>query len=758
MATDPVTYGCALDALTASLNVPVTFGVGLPLERSRVGRLLRTYLLWIEQGFHAQPLVQALARGELHPPAVGGDQPSGAQVARMLRDLRIGWGRSRYAAALDGLPERGRQEEQSRARHEGPESSDAERARRIAGREQARRSLEILLKELLASMPTSIGGQGDESKQTAVSAAEIAGGAARFLELFKPRPGTEEEEALRRVNERLLRVQAACGRRTALSAAIAELRARLRLRVPRVGTLGPLPWTSAAGALHLTDIEHGGRSGRPCTFVVGLDADRVTAGSRQDPILPDSDREGIHASPDALLAGALLPTRPDRLMAKRYELAAMLASLRGEVTLSYAAWDSATGSLLAPDPVLLQALRVRDRDDRRSFDDLQLALGAPVSPVPSHQGAIDAADVWMGTISRGSTLLGGVDLVRKSFAGLAAGLRAREARMGSALTSFHGHLPAAGVLTGAGRERPFSPSELQKLAACPLSWFYKYALRVRKLEDPEYVAGQWLTPLERGEILHSVFEGFGVECRDGGIDVASLEADEILERVVQHELAGARARVPPPSPIAMESEAEEVRDAARVFLTMERENREGSWQWFELPFGREGSPPAMIRLPSGRVVPFRGQVDRVDRLPDGRLRVIDYKTGKVFENEWDAPFGGGRQIQPGIYARAVEGVLGREVASFEYRFPSGRGLGVIQTHRTDELEATLAIAEDLLGLIEAGVFVATDEAADCTWCDFRPICRVQTKGWDTTSPRAAWSREHRTLPEYSTLVRLRAKT
>ena len=47
----------------------------------------------------------------------------------------------------------------------------------------------------------------------------------------------------------------------------------------------------------------------------------------------------------------------------------------------------------------------------------------------------------------------------------------------------------------------------------------------------------------------------------------------------------------------------------------------------ELGFGVGGEEPVVLTLPDGAQVGFRGSADRVDRMPDGTIRVTDYKTG-----------------------------------------------------------------------------------------------------------------------------------
>jgi hypothetical protein len=58
------------------------------------------------------------------------------------------------------------------------------------------------------------------------------------------------------------------------------------------------------------------------------------------------------------------------------------------------------------------------------------------------------------------------------------------------------------------------------------------------------------------------------------------------------------------------------------------------------------------------------------------------------------------------------------------------------------LDDGLAVVTDLLDMAARGHFVPTNDADDCSYCDFAAVCRVQPGLYGKVqSPMAAWSRD-----------------
>ena len=726
IATDPVVYGGALHVLAERLGVRASYAVGLPVERTRPGRAVSAYFRWIEAGYPADEIRRLLESGDLEVP--GEHRP--VEVARWLRRLRIGWGRDRYVPAIERSLEY-----RATVRPRRGESEPA--ARRRVERERAElEALRSVIAPILDATPRV--GQGGEDG--AVSPAALASGLRAFLDRVAAadEPSATARDRLTGIVDR---VAATLHRETRPQAAIAVLRRHLEIRVPAPQREGAAPWVSDGGHLHLSDVEHGGYSGRRATFVVGLDADRFPGAGLQDPLLLDAQRKAL--DPDGL------PTASDRLGARRFELAACLARLRGRVTLSYSAWEPTEARAVAPASILLDGFRAATGSRTASFEDLLEGLGDAASPV-ARSSAVDATDVWFQALETDGILASGTDVVRAAHPGLGAGLDAAAARTADTATAHHGVITPRRSLDP--RENPdlvLSASGLEDLGACGLRYFYRYALGIRKPEEPELDPDAWLSAMDRGRLLHSVFETLLSEARARGLRAGEEAFTALALEVLDRETRLMAREVPPPGEAVRRRELRELRADVRSFAHM-MEGRDDRWRALELRFGFGGDPPAPLELTSGEIR-LRGAIDRVDEMPGG-LVVVDYKTGGTGRYERrHGIFNGGRRLQNLVYTLAAEWALESDVSRMEYHFPTWRGQNEVIGFERPEVERGRRLIDLLLRTVADGRFLPTEDADDCRFCDYRPICRHRTEGWrrDWETPLADWAQEHHeTLPEY----------
>lgn len=154
-----------------------------------------------------------------------------------------------------------------------------------------------------------------------------------------------------------------------------------------------------------------------------------------------------------------------------------------------------------------------------------------------------------------------------------------------------------------------SVTALKDYLACPLRFHLKHGIRMYARE-PERV--EW-NARDFGNVVHIVLERWGLD--EEARDLSKVEALEEwlhaeLERVME-ELHGEGP------PLAVRIQADGARQRLSWFARLQACERARGWQVeaVEEKFEREVGGVVLV-----------GKVDRIDRHPDGRRRVLDYKT------------------------------------------------------------------------------------------------------------------------------------
>ncbi|MGV3710801.1 MAG: PD-(D/E)XK nuclease family protein [Gemmatimonas sp.] len=736
-ATDRDVYGAAMDALCSHLSVNCTMLDGLPLQFTRIGRAVERWFTWIESDYQASVLRDALESGDWQF-TLDATKVVGTSLAAELRRLRVGWGldatrrAARFLASPAGRAVRPR--------------SDDEPADELAARHSARDRLTTALSALLGFLITLAPGTDDDTQtdlnfaggETAIAVSELAQRTTQLLALIEPH-GPAERATLQRVAERLAEVAGIAGEPTTVANAVAALRQDLGgLRAWTNSSSTARPRRATGGHIHLTNIESAGATGRPYLFIVGLDADRASGPVLQSPLLPDWVRVRLNER------GAGLPTIEQRRQERAWALAVALNATDANVGLSYALRGDAGGRESPPAPMLLEEGRRMSGDPSFNYDKLRETLGQPASAVPAPPGVpVDERDVVLSHMTDGALLLDANSLIQALKPSLGRGLLARDARASEEAGPFHGLVPEAGVMDPRVSERAISPSALENIAACSMRWFYSHALNARVPDEPEFDPMVWLNVLDRGTALHTIYERIVRE----QLHEQPRNADRAqrVASIVQDVAQEWSLRIPSPGNAVYRREVDALLREAQLFVNSEHEayTRE-PWTVVdvEIAFGDDAGRDATLTLDDGSVLRVHGRVDRVDRLQDGTLRLVDYKTSRSFTLDTKrGAFDGGRKLQLAVYSPAISSMFDAAVSAAVYSFPTKRGNAVVARADRELLELAPRVVRSLLDDVAAGRFIATVDVNDCKYCDYASICRVtRTRHDKVESPRAEWSK------------------
>ncbi len=800
------TYPSIMYALAAKSGFPVTYAGGIPLSFTAPGKAFGGLVEWLEHNYLVSDLCALIEAGVLKLPSGNGHVAlTPLKASRYLKSAMIGWGRERYLERLKTLI-RDAGESVRSAEVEG----EIERVEKYRENIREVESLAALVKDILELAP----GEDEGGK---VDFAALCLGAASFVAKFAAIYGDLDAEARSLLKSRLDEAAAfktAPLKRQAAFEWLKDLAAGLK-----VGASGPAP-----GHLHLSSWGTGGFSGRPVTFVTGLDQGNFPGAGIQDPILLDEERERLNEERKA----PLLRTTAESLRESLCGMAAMLARLRGRLTLSYSAFDIIEERESFPSSVVLQAARLREGKPELDYTGLAAMIPEARGFLPEWEEekpalrTLDETDWWLGKLAPGGMLRDGRAAVKSNFDLLGRGIFGLERRERDAVCEFEGKIKIDPKEFHPlhNKDIVLSASRLEKLAKCPFMYLLRYVLDVRPPDELELDQSQWLNPLLRGTLLHDIFAEFmralRKERKKGrkGPAVRALEHGPLMRRTTDEMIERYREEIPPPSEAVFKQERKEIEEAAAIFLKAEEERKDpGEPLLFEFSFGtgrmsgkaaergekekgkderakeqeqkgragkerkriaknekeltgrgggvseergegegsaepdEEGMPePAVLDLGRGRSVPIAGRIDRIDRLEDGRYRVIDYKTGsyKVYD-DLDM-FGKGKVVQHALYAVAAEQILRRLgiderplIAESGYYFPTRKGEGNWVKPKLDRQKLNQLVME-LIGIIERGHFVANPGlgAIDCEqYCDYGRVC-----GGASARERAKEKKEH----------------
>lgn len=291
--------------------------------------------------------------------------------------------------------------------------------------------------------------------------------------------------------------------------------------------------------------------------------------------------------------------------------------------------------------------------------------------------------------------------------------------------------PAEGAMfhggTGVREPVAYAVSRVERYLECPFKYFAAHVLRLPEERAEE----SGLTPQERGQLVHEVFEAFFAEWQaqgKGGITMASFdkalemfetvaeariaalpEADRAIERT--HLLGSAAA-----SGLAERAFTFEVEQGGDVLERLLEHQLEGAFV-----FATAAGP---------RTVTLRAKADRIDLMADGTLRLIDYKLGKAPKAS--------RALQLPVYGVCAEQSLagrhGRAWTLGQAGYVAFREKNAfVPLGASSSLkEAVAAGQERFLGAIDAierGEFPPDpEEPFLCTRCGYASVCRKDYVG------------------------------
>jgi PD-(D/E)XK nuclease superfamily len=544
---------------------------------------------------------------------------------------------------------------------------------------------------------------------------------------------------------------------------------RLVLRAP-LDAMGRGALGGAGGGVQVLSVTEARGRTFDHLFLLGLNREEFPRPVREDPLLPDALRAVLRrVLPD-------LPEKRGGFDEERY-LFAQLLSASPAVTLSWQETDD-DGRARSPSPLVERLPLAAGEAVERVPPPFAAPLpGAPAPPPPrpadehatlvalhgprARLGGVLAAAIAEARREHPApgrepppaqlaaarvAVLDELDPDRRTAAG-----RARAAGLGPYF-GFVGALPAAaaGAAPPDPRHRPLFVTHLERLAGCPWQFFTARLLGVERAPDP-LAALPAVDARLLGIAVHRVLARLA---REAGAPAGGEPRTGEPAPAFAALAAGRPVPVPWPAPEALarlvREEAEAAlrdegvpwRGLARVLADRARPlvERARSLDWGEAGLavlGVELAGGVSLADAAGRRRPIAFRADRLDRGPDGALRLTDYKTGRPFDpgqkrdtarKRLLAAVREGKLLQALAYERVdpAGGARGR----YLYLHPEAGAPELAMPEGDRELAELFAgTAASLLALWDAGSFFprvvepsGRQEPARCKFCEVAEGC------------------------------------
>lgn len=270
-------------------------------------------------------------------------------------------------------------------------------------------------------------------------------------------------------------------------------------------------------------------------------------------------------------------------------------------------------------------------------------------------------------------------------------------------------------------------------AICPAWAFYQYRLGAAKLETP--IDG--LDTMSRGSLLHKVLQLFWQDCESLS-DLQAMSSEQLITDInnaIEKSMQALRSEISYNIPLqVLQIEHQRLSQLMQTWLAIEMERSDF----------RVGACEEKYELEI-EGLPLNLTIDRIDRLTEGGLVVIDYKTSTTVANK---SWADDRIAEPQLPIYAAIALQGEQVVAVcfaKIRTDDSKFVGVSAEEAMLPAVPTLAKASafkhfesweallqhwqasltSIAQEIKAGVASVTfNKESDLAYCDVRPLLRL----------------------------------
>lgn len=354
----------------------------------------------------------------------------------------------------------------------------------------------------------------------------------------------------------------------------------------------PVTGVNEKGSILAVPLSHAFCTGRKFLYFCGLSRFCMQSGALESPILLDDERMRIG-----------LTGKQEKEAQTSFKFLLTLAQHEGEAILSYNDYDMERMNPLSPTPVY-----------RRLLSDKETKV---ISCVPDEAWMIGDLISMGKRVQVKNTIQNPPDNSEEE----QTKAELREAK------SFHTVM----------KDMAFSASSLETALSCPFKFYMQKLIGLYPPAIPERRNDSWLEANEMGTLCHVVLERYYRNPEAGWEGILEEEIEKLKE-----------ARPEGPESAVKADTERAKRMIRRAMIWTENAGREVIAT--EKHFGKNADEEPVEIIIGDRALRLSGSIDRVDRMQDGTLAILDYKTGgaKSYRDKLTS------KLQQYLYTRAEE--------------------------------------------------------------------------------------------------------
>lgn len=690
----------------ARTELPITFGMGLPITFSNPGKLALAILKWVKYGYRAHDLVSIFSGGSINLKTVdddtadvpdgsgnnaasdGAEAPDAQTLIRIIKDSNLKWQRKTYSKTLNT-------HRQYLERRVFESVTDPQLKKRYEKRLSALGWLDKTLENhMFSNLP-------EEDEKGRIDSDLLYKGIGEIIKKFKKILGALDAGAYEAILDTF---------RGSLKTEPVPVAEAVDIVIDRIKQIRILVSDPEPGKLHVTNFRMAGFIERDNTFLLGLDAGRYPGRAVEDPFLLDEERKAV--------AKDLLPASEEIIEEKIRNMNRFLNSVRGKLRLSYSCFDNVDLREQYPSSLyidLLETLGVHEKvagfivgDRVNSIDENDEWINMAADNEPFHEECINSK----------------LSMIHPEFAFLRESINGEKACPGII------SIPDPTAVDPRINRKVQSASVLSDYLNCRYKYLLKYIMYLKEYRERELDTIGWMDPLESGSLFHEILEKFHNEAiKDPGIRKDENLAIDTITGIAAETISRYEQDLPTGSAFYTAAKKEGILADCKIYAAGEVEKYELYEPLYtEYRFGSDGE--LVLPLNEEETIRVAGAVDRIDRFKNREeLRIVDYKTGSDYSyrilDEKGAPPLNHKSLQPALYYMALKELGIGRVREAAYHFVNSKGdykERIIEFYAGAEEKYKEGL-RDIFDAMATGDFQPLfDEKSICRFCGYMEIC------------------------------------